>query len=119
MSPGTRFDANETNATYRPPREIAGNLLSEFASTPAVLTDTRLVDAPDPEASADTGARAAPANAVDPNAPTTPAVAHLLRHLANPCPIITCALRIVAGHPEPGQPALSAGGRPTSMSPTD
>ena len=39
MSSGTRFDAHERNATYRPSAKIAGSKLSPLPCAPALLTD--------------------------------------------------------------------------------
>ena len=43
MSPGTRFDAFDSNATNRPSAEIVGYVLLLFACWPPGPTDTRRV----------------------------------------------------------------------------
>jgi hypothetical protein len=43
VSPGTRSDALEKNATYRPSPEIAGSAAKSLAWAPLLLTDTRRV----------------------------------------------------------------------------
>ena len=43
MSPATRFDASEVNATYRPSAENAGWTLSLLAWAPPAPTETRRV----------------------------------------------------------------------------
>jgi hypothetical protein len=43
VSPGTRFDASEMNATYRPLPEMFGSKLRPLACRPPEVNDTRWV----------------------------------------------------------------------------
>ncbi len=94
MSPDTRFDADEWNATYRPSPLTAAFELSPLACEPAEDTLTRLVGPPRIGA-------ASPAESFA--AFTSPAVATVAAFVTTPpVPYLTSATRVTSGKPAPG-----------------